>query len=217
VRGTHLRRGTAGPATAAVLHGRGYDLLAEVFFAGRRHRVFSLLADLSGAGPGDRVLDVGCGTGYFVRILARAAMPGGSVVGVDPSHDAIERARRAARRVPGCIFAEGRGEALDAADDSYDVVVSSLAMHHLPAKTRPDAVAEMFRVLRPGGRVLIADFRPPGSHLGRALVGHATSGAMRHNPVHLLEPMLSDAGFREIGGGDIRPWIYYVQAVKPAP
>ncbi|MGI9034303.1 MAG: class I SAM-dependent methyltransferase [Acidimicrobiales bacterium] len=57
--------------------------------------------------------------------------------------------------------------ALDAPDGSYDVVVTSLMIHHLPEALRPQAMREMFRVLRPGGRVLVADFRPPAGRLGR--------------------------------------------------
>lgn len=196
--------------------GRSYDVLSALFFFGRRRRVYTRLAALSGARPGDRVLDVGCGTGYFTRVMAEAVAPGGSAVGVDPSREAIARARRLAR-VNNCTFSEGVAEALDAPDDSYDVVVSSLMIHHLPQTLRPQAIEEMFRVLRAGGQVLIADFRPPTNRLGRyLLMGHVISPAMKNNPVHLLEPMVRDAGFQQIRGGDVQPWIRYVQAVKPA-
>jgi hypothetical protein len=75
----------------------------------------------------------------------------------------------------------------------------------------------MFRVLRAGTRVLIADFRPPTTRLGRyLLMGHVISPAMKNNRVHLLEPMVREAGFQQVRGGDVQPWIRYVQAVKPA-
>lgn len=212
-----FRHGTADSGTPGMLiaHGRSYDVLHHLLFGGRRRRVFSRLAALSGVRPGDRVLDVGCGTGYFTRVIAEAVTPGGTALGVDPSRAVIARARRVTR-LANCTFSEGIAEALDAPDGSYDAVVSSLMIHHLPETLRPQAIREMFRVLSPGGRVLIADFRPPASRIGRHLIGHLTSPAMENNPVHLLEPMVREAGFEQVRSGDVRPWIRYVQAVKPA-
>jgi ubiquinone/menaquinone biosynthesis C-methylase UbiE len=196
--------------------GHSYDVFANVFFGGRRRRVFTRLAALSGARPGDRVLDVGCGTGYLTRVIAEAVSPGGAAQGVDPSPEGIARARRLAR-VANCTFSEGIAEAIDAEDGSYDVVVSSLMIHHLPDSLRAQAIREMFRVLRPGGRVLVADFRPPTTRIGRRLIGLTghVSPAMENNPVHLLESIVREAGFEQVHAGDVRPWIRYVQAVKP--
>ena len=109
----------------------------------------------------------------------------------------------------------GTAEALDVPDGSYDVVVSSMMIHHLPETLRPQAIREMFRVLCPGGRVLVADFRPPTSRIGRYLIGPVISSAMLSNPVHLLDPMIREAGFEQVRSGDIPPWIRYVQAAKP--
>jgi ubiquinone/menaquinone biosynthesis C-methylase UbiE len=196
--------------------GRSYDLLSTLFFFGRRRRVFTRLAALSGARPGDQVLDVGCGTGYFTRVLAERVAPRGTALGVDPSREVIAYARRLTR-LPNCTFSEGIAEALEEPDDSCDVVVSSLMVHHLPEELRPRAIGEMFRVVRPGGRVLIADFRPPTTRIGRYLLaGHVVSPAMKDNPIHLLEPMVREAGFEQVRGGDVRPWLRYVRAVKPA-
>jgi ubiquinone/menaquinone biosynthesis C-methylase UbiE len=96
------------------------------------------------------------------------------------------------------------------------VVVSSLMLHHLPESLRPRAISEMFRVLRPGGSVLLAEFRPPASRTGRYLIGALHSPAMAHNRLDLIEPMLGEAGFRQMRAGDLRPWTRYVRALKPA-
>jgi ubiquinone/menaquinone biosynthesis C-methylase UbiE len=132
VQGAHGRPGTRTPGKL-MAHGQGrsYDLLSTLFFRGRRRRVFTRLAALSGARRGDRVLDVGCGTGYFTRVLAEAVAPGGTALGIDPSPELIARARRSTR-LPNCTFFKGIAEALDTEDQSYDVVVSSLMLHHLP-------------------------------------------------------------------------------------
>ncbi|MGX6745759.1 hypothetical protein [Streptomyces peucetius] len=72
-----------------------------------------------------------------------------------------------------------------------------------------------FRVLRPGGRLLLADFRPPSSRLGRHLIGALNGPAMEHNPVGLLDDLAADAGFEVQARGDVRPHLRYVQATRP--
>jgi ubiquinone/menaquinone biosynthesis C-methylase UbiE len=134
--------------------------------------------------------------------MAKAVGAAGAALGVDPSREAIARARKVTRTA-NCTFSEGIGEDLDASEGSYDVVLSSLMVHHLPDATRP------------GGPLLVAEFRPPRNRIVRYLIGLVTSPAMQHNPLHLLEPMIEDAGFEQVHSGDLRPWIRYVHAVKP--
>ncbi len=213
-RTTWARATGTGDEPGDMSHGRLHDALAHVVFGGRRRRVLSRLADLSGIRPGDHALDVGCGTGLLTRMIACRAAPGGHAIGVDPSEEALARARRATR-LANCAFQQGRAETLEFPDASYDVVVSSLVIHHLPEEARPEALAEMFRVLRPGGRILIAEFRPPRSAILKRLMGPVMRPAMEHNPLHLLEPMVTAAGFDPTESGDVRPWVHYVLSVKP--
>jgi ubiquinone/menaquinone biosynthesis C-methylase UbiE len=154
--------------------GPTHDVLAAMFFGGRRRRVCTELATRSGARRGDRVLDVGCGDGYFTRIMANAVGAAGTALGIDPSPEAIARARKVTRAA-NCTFSEGVAEHLNASEGSYDVVVSSLMVHHLPEPIRPQALREMFRVLRPGGRVLIAEFRPPRNRIVQYLISPVIS------------------------------------------
>jgi SAM-dependent methyltransferase len=88
-------------------------------------------------------------------------------------------------------------------------------LHHLPETQRPRAIDEMFRVVRPGGSVLIAEFRPPASRIGRYVIGAVHSPTMADNRVDLLEPMIREAGFDQIRTGDVRPCTRYVRARKP--
>src|SRR5437763_12042671 len=110
------------------------------------HRLGAGVVDLLDAKPGERVLDVGCGTGHLTKKIAEA---GASVVGVDASPAMIAEARR--------NFPDLKFEIADAAamrfDQSFDAVFSNAALHWV----RPPeaAVARMYEVLRPGGRLVI--------------------------------------------------------------
>ncbi len=187
---------------------RMYEYFSAVGFGGFRRRVFDGLVALTAAEPGDEVLDIGCGTGYFSRRTARVVLPGGRVVGIDPSEPVIDYARRVSP--PHCSFRLASAEDLPLADASFDLVISSLAVHHIPPGQRPLALREAFRVLRPGGR-LFADFRPPHNHLVGVLSGHA----VQHNPIHELDGLITAAGFEITASGDRRPLLHYVRAARP--
>lgn len=206
--GTDPQAGS-GPQGETIERVRWYEIVSTIAFGGRRHRVYTRIAALSGARPGDRVLDVGCSGGYLARLLAAPVTPGGQVTGVDPSPPAITYARR--RAPENCSFTVGVAQDLRLPDGSFDVVTSTLALHHVPEPERPAALAEMYRVLRPGGLLLVADFRPSG----RRLTLHRGGHAMRHSHPALIEELATAAGFRVEARGDL-PLLRYVKAVRPA-
>ena len=115
-------------------------------------RITLRLAEIAGVRAGDRVVDVAAGSGTTARLLARTF--GAEVVGIELSGATVERARSATddARVQ---FLHGDAEALPLPDAAFDVVVSECSLCTFPDK--PRAVAEMSRVLRPGGRIAIAD------------------------------------------------------------
>jgi arsenite methyltransferase len=107
--------------------------------------------------PGERVLDVGCGAGTDTLVAAQMVGPDGRVTGIDMTPEMLAKARRAATEmVAGNVdFAEGEVERLPFPDESFDVVISNGVIDLIPDK---DAVfSELFRVLRPGGRIQLAD------------------------------------------------------------
>jgi ubiquinone/menaquinone biosynthesis C-methylase UbiE len=197
---------------------RLYDLSAGLFFVGTRRRSYRKLLDAAGVQPGDRVLDIGCGPGYFARMMAEAVGPAGSVVGIDAAPEMIEYASRKARQLPNCRFQAGTAESLAFPDATFDVVVSSLMMHHLPDEVRLQAVGDMKRVLRPGGTLLLADFTIPtrgGWRVVAALTGHTAARSMVRR-VSPLEPLVEEAGFTEVRSGDAPPWLHFTSASRPS-
>jgi ubiquinone/menaquinone biosynthesis C-methylase UbiE len=196
--------------------GPTHDLLAGAFFAGRRRGVYRRLVRLSGARPCDLVLDVGCGDGYLTRLVARAVEPDGLAHGIDPSAEAIDRARHIGRGRSG-TYSVGSALAIDAADSTYDVVVSSLVVHHIDETDRRCALEEMRRVLRPGGTLLLAEFRPPTNRILRRVIRPVASRAMLDNQVDALGTLVTGAGFDDLRTGHLRPWIHYVRAHKRTP
>ncbi len=211
------------PRSAHARHTRGhtlgaprfYELTANVLFLGRRRASFQALIAAAGLAPGQRVLDVGCGTGYVARLLAQAVGPGGLVVGVDASPEMVGYARRTADRDGRSRFDVGTAEALGFPAEHFDVVTASLMLHHLPADLQPVAVREMARVLRPGGTLLIADAMPPrpdsGWHLFATLTGHIHMARL----VPDLEALTSQVGLVDVQSRQIPPWLRFVRAVKP--
>lgn len=194
---------------------RGYDLMGTLLFGGRRRRAYRELVARSGARPGDRVLDVGCGTGYLTGLLAEAVGPGGEAVGVDPSEAMVAQATEA-RSGAGARYLVGFAESLALEDGSFDVVTSSLALHHIDEDQRQAAAGEMARVLRPGGRVLVADFRPPSGRFGQWFVKNVVGLGMASNPVDTMAPLLARAGFTGLSSGDAKPWLHWVCGTKPS-
>jgi SAM-dependent methyltransferase len=177
----------------------------HLMFAGRRGRVYDRIVVLSGVQPGDSVLDVGSSSGYLTFRLAAAAGPSGRVTGVDPSQPAIAYARRHAR--PGLVFTVGVAQDLGLPDASFDVVTCTLAMHHIPARQRQAAFAEMYRVTRPGGRLLTADLAPL-LHSGWRRGQRAVAGA---GP---LQDLAAAAGYQVESAGRL-PLLHYIVAVRP--
>jgi len=212
---TSVFRPSSRPAGHGITIGtpRFYDLAAAVLFRGRRRSYRALLA-AAGVRPGDRLLDVGCGPGYFARMLAEATGPDGSVAGVDAAPEMVEYATRKARHLANCSFQPGAAQSLPFADGSFDVVTSSLVMHHVPQEERGRAVREMLRVLRPGGTLVLADYQPGEGALARVHASLSTVRAMQRR-VSPLEPLVVDAGFSQVVSGDAPPWLHYVRAVRP--
>jgi ubiquinone/menaquinone biosynthesis C-methylase UbiE len=133
---------------------RCYDPLTALLGAARLH---GTLIDQAGLGTGQRVLEIGCGTGNLA-IRARRTHPDVEVVGCDPDPLALARAQRKARGLAGIRFERAYAQKLPYPDGRFDRVLSSLMLHHLDHDTKVAAAAEIRRVLRPGGSLHLVDF-----------------------------------------------------------
>ncbi len=205
---------------------RFYDPLVWLMALGQTRRLRALPLDLAALRPGERVLDVGCGTGAVTLAAARRVGPGGTVTGIDAAEEMIAVARRKARRGGHAIqFRVEPVEALSFAAGSFDVVLSSLMMHHLPGDLKRRAVIEMRRVLRPGGRVVIVDFQAaagplrlwqPGGLAARLHGRHATPAAAVQAGLPALAALLREASFAAVESGPTRAaWIGYARGQVP--
>ena len=175
-----------------------YDFVTKFMLLGHAGMLRRTTVDQALIQPGDSVLDVGCGTGD-VTLLAKRRAQTGQVHGIDPAPEMIAVARKKAiRKHLDIDFRIGVIEALPFPDSSMDVVTSSLMMHHLPDDLKRRGLKEIYRVLKPGGRLMIADFIRPT----RSLPGHLFISLTRHQRlregVQDLKEFLQDAGFTKI-------------------
>jgi ubiquinone/menaquinone biosynthesis C-methylase UbiE len=182
-----------------------YDLMEwyhDTFsFRGKLRELRQRTADFARIRPGDAVLDVGCGTGTLVLEVQRRVGKGGRVAGIDPGAEQIARARaKAARRHLPIEFQLGVIEQLPFPDQTFDVVLSTLMMHHLPAPLKRQGLAEIARVLKPGGRLVVADCTRRQERAGRSARFHA-GGSGRQE----LAALVSEAGFESVETEEMRP------------
>jgi len=170
-------------------------------FRGTFRKLRQRTANLAGIQAGDAVLDVGCGTGTLAIEVARRVGTTGHVAGVDPGTEQIARARaKAARRHVPIEFQIGVIEHLPFPDQTFDVVFSTLMMHHVPAPLKRQGLAEIARVLKPEGRLVIADFKRKQERAGRAARFHAGGSRIQD-----LEALVSEAGFEHLEIEEMQP------------
>lgn len=137
---------------------RIYTLILRVTFRGKEPELRQKIADLAQLRPGESVLDAGCGTGTLAFVAKERVGITGIVHGIDPSRQMIAYARsKAPGRKLSVDFQVGVVERLAFPDRSFNVVLCTWMIHHLPTADQRRGLAEMARVLKPGGRLLLVD------------------------------------------------------------
>ena len=177
----------------------------EALFGWFLRRTHGTVVNLAAPIEGERVLDVCCGTGSLAITLKASLGAGGSVHGIDASPEMINMSQHKALKAGiEADFRVGLAQALPFPDKTFNLVVSQLAIHHLPGDLKVRAFGEMYRVLKPKGRCVIVDFEPPKAipwrYLARLFHGHV----MMQTDVRHYREMMEGVGFSEIEAGQTR-------------
>jgi len=170
-----------------------YDPVQKLLGADAARRQMLELAELA---PGQRVLEIGCGTGSLLLQIA-ALQPGLELVGLDPDPKALARAqRKCAQRGVAVQLDRGFSDALPYRQASFDRVFSSFMFHHLDAAVKRATLAEVRRVLLPGGSLHLLDFGGSAGDSG-GLLRHLLHSAdhLRDNFEGRIGVLMGEAGF----------------------
>lgn len=196
-----------------------YDGVVNILTLGHARRLRILTVDQALLKPGEKVLDVGCGTGGVTIPAKLRVGKTGEAAGIDPAPEMIAVARHKASRARLEIdFRLGVIESLPYPDATFDAVTSSMMMHHLPEHLQVKGLAEIRRVLKPDGRLLIADMMRPSTSFRKRF----TSLILRHGHaiqfgIEDLPELIQNAGFEEIKQLDDHFLVIgFVRATKPA-
>jgi ubiquinone/menaquinone biosynthesis C-methylase UbiE len=205
----------AAPRGNILLHApRHYDFQVWLATGGKERWLRETILGRARLVSGETMLDIGCGTGTLALAAKRRLGLQGKVFGVDAALEMVAAAQAKARKAGCDIQVEtAAAQALPFADGGFDLVTSTLMLHHIPKPARPAAVAEMLRVLRPGGRALVVDFAT-SSEVGGGLF-HRLHRYGRVRPEQIAA-LLTDAGFEPADSGPLGMRdLHYVLAVKP--
>ena len=201
----HVHHREQGEATTP--HTRGlvlnwawlYDRLMWFVTHGKEQTFRHMIVDQAQLHLGETVLDVGCGTGTLAIVAKERVGATGRVSGIDAAPRMIALARRKAAR-GGCTldFQVGLIEQLAFPDQSFDVVLSTFMMHHLPDDLKRRGLAEIVRVLKPEGHLLVTDFNRPQERQSQPeQFGVGEMG------VQDLPALMKEAGFSQTETGEI--------------
>lgn len=204
-----MSRHSFTPASGRFAPTRFYDPVVAL----TRERLWRALAVMYVAPrPDDVIVDVGCGTGSLALLLSQVE-PRATIVGIDPDPDVLAVARQKVASSAAVQWRVGMGDALvdSVGADAVDTVVSSLVLHQCPVSMKRAVLASTFAVLRPGGRLVIADYglqRTPLMRLAFRTVQLADGKEDTQPSADGIVPkLMSEAGFRDVREAEVVPTV----------
>jgi demethylmenaquinone methyltransferase/2-methoxy-6-polyprenyl-1,4-benzoquinol methylase len=148
-----------------------YDLLHVLAFAlhGGRRKIWDRVIHSVSYQDGEKILDACCGTGYLERVFVESVGSDVEILGLDLSEDQIRVARKRAQ-LPNVEFVAGDARAIPFGDDHFDQCFMNFALHEMPPEVRKSVLAELLRVTKKDGRIVILEGHRPGSRFNRFLM-----------------------------------------------
>lgn len=175
-----------------------YDPIVRLALLGQDKALRKMTIKMAQIKPGDRVLDAGCGTGDLTIAAKVRAGSTGKVFGIDAAPEMVEASlSKAAMASLDIEFRVGLIESLPFPNDYFDVVLSSLMMHHLPDDLKHKGLAEIYRVLKPGGHLIVVDMNRPTVFPIKILTAFLVHEKM-DTGAQDLPLMMNEVGFSQI-------------------
>jgi ubiquinone/menaquinone biosynthesis C-methylase UbiE len=185
-------------------YARYYDLIMAFLTFGREKTLRQMTMKLAQLMPGDKVLEIGCGTGTLTLAAKAQVGSSGEVAGIDIAPEMVAVAsRKASRKGVDVSFQVASIENIPFPDNRFDVVMCSFSIHHMPEDVRRKGFTEIYRVLKSGGHLFILDFALPDKPWQRRLVQRHFGHMMPHD-VRKLAPVLKEYSFTEIEMGEAK-------------
>jgi ubiquinone/menaquinone biosynthesis C-methylase UbiE len=175
-----------------------YDSYMKKVTFGREHVLREETVNLAQVKAGDCVLEIGCGTGTLTLAAKRKVGASGKAFGIDLIPGMIEASqRKAAQANEDITFQSGSIDDIPFPANQFDVVMCSFMIFHMSETVRRKGIAEIYRVLKPQGRLLVLDMALPTQPLPRAIAKMLFGGMLEHE-LQELRPLMEASGFSDI-------------------
>jgi ubiquinone/menaquinone biosynthesis C-methylase UbiE len=175
-----------------------YDKYMNRITLGREDDLRKMTVNLAQIKPGDSVLEIGCATGSLSLAAKRQVGLTGRVCAIDIITGMIEVSREKAKQAHLEIdFQEGSIEKIPFSDEHFDEVICSFMIFHMSEKVRNKGIEEIYRVLKPQGKLMVLDLALPAKPVSRAILKLFLGFMLKHE-LNELQPIMGSTGFSKI-------------------